>query len=85
MAQDQLTVPVLFQDGGHNVASATGNNASWHCRCSRELPLIGCSGLLDREAEGYRVDCPGCTRSYQVIPDGADRGRVAEVHEVQRP
>ena len=84
MPLEQNTIPVQFLDGSEGAAAATGNNAAWHCRCSRELPLIGRSGFLDRNAVGYQIDCPSCTRSYMVLPTGHDQGRARAVEEIHR-
>lgn len=84
MPLEQRMVPVHFLDGGEGIAASTGNNAAWHCRCSRELPLIGRSGLLGQHTSGYQIDCPACILSYLVFPIDQDQGRVRAVEEVAR-
>ena len=83
MAQEQRTVPLVFSDGTGSEAVATGNNAAWHCRCDRVLPLLGRSGLVSGVTSGSSVKCPDCDRCYYVVPDGKDWGRVLRVEEVQ--
>lgn len=85
MPQEQRTVRVHFSDGNQQTASATGNNAAWLCPCGRELPLIGRSGLAEGVTDGYRVDCPDCSRCYFVVPENHDLDRAARVEEVHRP
>ncbi len=82
MPQKQKIVEVVFKSGKKSKAIATGNNAAWICECRRKDPLLGRSGLVDRLADGFRVDCPDCNCSYYVIPEGKDQGAVLKVIEV---
>ena len=82
MPQKQDVVPLVFLDGAEGSAVATGNNAAWNCRCVRELPLLGRSGLERGITEGFRVDCPDCGRRYFVVPDGGDMKKALRVEEV---
>ncbi len=82
MPQKQKIVDVELKSGKVSKAIATGNNAAWMCTCGRQNPLLGRTGLVDRLADGGRVDCPDCSRHYHVIPDGKDLGLVLKVLEV---
>ena len=85
MAQQQHRVALVFLDGSEGEAAATGNNAAWTCRCGFDLPLVARTGLVGGGLEErYLVDCPACTRTYTVIPEGGDWGRVERVQEVDR-
>lgn len=81
MPQQQHIIRLIFIDGTEKQAIATGNNAAWHCLCTRTLPLIGRSGTKIDGSQGFRVDCPECSRRYFVVPDDKDFGKVLEVRE----
>ena len=82
MSQKQKIVQVELKNGKKSKAIATGNNAAWICKCKRNVPLLGRTGLVDRLADGFRVSCPDCACNYHVIPDGKDMGPVLKVIEV---
>lgn len=82
MPKKQKIVEVMLKNGKTSKAIATGNNAAWICVCGRKKPLLGRSGLVDGFANGFRVDCPDCSRGYYVIPDGKDQGAVLKVLEI---
>jgi hypothetical protein len=85
MPQAQNIVALTFADGLVSSAIATGNNAAWRCRCSRQDPLIGRSGLVQGVNDALRVQCPTCNRSYYVAPNGYDYAAVLEVREIIWP
>jgi hypothetical protein len=84
MAQKQIAVPLILLHNNIGEAVATGNNAAWHCKCERKLPLLGRSGKVSDGATGYLVICPNCDRHYYVMPEGKDQGRVLHVKEVEK-
>jgi hypothetical protein len=84
MPQHQHVVRLILLDGNQDVAAATGNNAAWHCKCGRSRPLIGRSSGKTDPSEGFRIDCPDCSRSYFVVPEDKDFGKVLEVREVEK-
>jgi hypothetical protein len=84
MTQKQEIVPLYFLDGTKGEAISTGNNAAWHCKCERTLPLLGRSGKISGPTDGYKVECPypGCRRGYFVEPGDTDQGKVLQVKEI---
>ncbi len=82
MSQKQKVIEVKLKDGSIRKGIATGNNAAWICVCGLTDPLLGRSGLSKGVSEGFRVDCPRCSRKYFVVPDGKNQGPVLEVIEV---
>ena len=82
MPQQQRIVEIELNNGEKSKAIATGSNAAWICKCRRKVPLLGRTGLVDRLADEFRVDCPDCKSSYYVIPDGNDQGAVLKIVEV---
>jgi hypothetical protein len=77
MTQEQRQVKIFFLVDGQELASATGNNASWLCPCGYKMPLIGRSG-------NTLVKCPDCSRKYLVVPeDNIPLQRVLCVKEMQ--
>lgn len=82
MSQEQRIVHLIPRSGPERQGVATGNNAAWRCECVRMLPLVGRSGGKFGVSEGFRVDCPDCSRRYSVVPDDKDHGRVLEVREI---
>jgi rRNA maturation endonuclease Nob1 len=58
------TIPVRFSNGPDGIARATGNNASWMCRCGDSLPLIG---TLFPEKRSTK--CPSCGSTF-VLREG---------------
>jgi len=82
MAQEQRQIPLVLKNRPINLAVATGNNASWHCSCGRELPLLGKSGQIKGPSENTSVECPDCKTGYFVEPDGGDYKRAVRVIEL---
>lgn len=82
MPQEQRLIPLVRINTLDEQAVATGNNASWHCCCARELPLVGKSGQLKGPSENTCVICPDCDVRYFVEPDGGDYKRAAKVVEL---
>lgn len=83
MAQDLRQVDVVLLNQSKLSASATGNNAAWHCYCPHSTLLIGRSGLHDRITEGFIVECPACKKArYFVVPNAHDQDRVEKVIEI---
>jgi hypothetical protein len=56
-------IPVRFSTGPEGIARATGNNASWMCRCGDPLPLVG---TLFPERRSTK--CPKCGITFIVRP-----------------
>jgi hypothetical protein len=79
MSQEQRQVDLILKNGESRIAVATGNNASWHCHCDRELPLLGKSGQLKGHSDNTKVTCPNCGADYFVAPDGGDYKRATKV------
>jgi hypothetical protein len=68
-----FNVLVTFADGSEGTARAEGNNASWHCKCEDDLPLIGrCYFASGHNC--YTV-CPTCKRTYRVRQGPGKRTR----------
>jgi hypothetical protein len=75
MPQNQAFVEV--RQGGQRIGTgiATGNNATWPCRCGRPEWLVGKTGDLAGKWDA-RVQCPDCAIEYFVFPIGKDKGAV---------
>lgn len=82
MSQQQRLIPLILEDGTKHEAVATGNNASWLCKCKRYLPLLGKAGQVNGHSDKTKVTCPDCSSSYFVKPDGGDYKRAIEVVEL---
>lgn len=78
MPQNQNEIP-LELNNETRVAIATGNNASWLCGCTRDLPLLGKSGQVKGSSENTKIVCPSCRAEYFVVPDGGDYKRAKKV------
>lgn len=71
------TVPVRFLDGRSSLGRAEGNNASWHCQCGTELPLLGrCYFQFGHDCHTI---CPECGAKFRVV--GNDKKRAVEVRQ----
>jgi hypothetical protein len=81
MPQEQRIIPLILSNH-HRQAVATGNNAAWHCECSRALPLVGRTGALASPSEAMIVECQDCSRRYFVVPRDKDQGAAIEVREI---
>lgn len=78
MPQNQNEIP-LELNTETRIAIATGNNASWLCSCTRDLPLLGKSGQVKGSSENTKIVCPNCCAEYFVVPDGGDYKRAKKV------
>jgi len=75
---EQREILLFRLNGSIGEASGVGNNAAWMCVCKRIRPLVG-SLRIARE-----VDCPDCSRRYQLVSTNAENpaaGRVAKIKE----
>ncbi|MBM9614714.1 hypothetical protein JWJ90_10495 [Desulfobulbus rhabdoformis] len=82
MTQQQIEIPVILNNGVIGTAVATGNNASWHCYCQRNIPLLGKSGQVKGPSENLKIVCPDCGAEYFVEPDGGDYKKAVRVIEL---
>ena len=82
MGQEQKAIPVAFKNGEKGEAVSTGNNAAWHCRCSKKTLLIGRSGALKGPTDGTVVQCSTCGSRYFVEPLAKDQGAAQRVSEL---
>lgn len=82
MPQKQIEIPVMLKNGDIRIAVATGNNASWHCYCQRDIPLLGKSGQVKGPSENLKIVCPDCGAEYFVEPDSGDYKKAVKVIEL---
>lgn len=71
-------IPVSFLDGTSALARAEGNNATWHCRCTDDLPMMGrCYYAFGWNCHSI---CPKCGMVFRVLKDQKKKAR--EVRQI---
>jgi len=81
MPQEQRFVELQSGAGRIGTGIATGNNATWPCRCGRPEWLIGRTGDLAGKYD-VQVHCPDCGAKYFVYPVGQDQGAVSYIKKL---
>ena len=71
------SVPLTLKNGQQLDATQEGNNCAWNCICGQQSPLLGTTrpGALDTE-------CPGCKRTYRVLPSPHNGDKATGVQEI---
>lgn len=82
MMQYQKTVEVQYLDGRKSSISSSTNMAAWVCDCGRIDPLLCRSGKIVSDPDGFRIQCPDCSRNYFVEAGPNNRGSVLKVVEI---